>query len=462
MNRNDFLRRVISLSMLSMIILVLLSQRPVQGLDISDQSVTSSIAGPTAYIMYDPNPTTVEKIAPPLNFLLAASPTADIQVNYNGAGWTTEAQTAFEYAANIWETQIVSSVPIVIDAKFENLSLIHPDILGGAGANNYYANFGAAPMANTLYAVAIANALENTDLYSGAEISASFNSERTDWYFGTDGNTPISKIDFASVVLHEIGHGLGFSGSMTIDDGNSSNGVECTGVNGIGCWGYGTAFPSIYDRYTENGSGQSLISDFPNNSSALAAQLKSNNVYFDATNANAANGGRVPLYAPAVWQQGSSYSHLAESFNGTPNSLMTYSLGHGESEHNPGPVMLGMFEDMGWTISANQPTAPVVSGLPMIELSAGQTFNNVIDLWAYTTDDVDADSDLTFQIISQSDPIANVTIDSNRYIDINPTDSGWEGISVIKIRVTDTDTLTTDAVFMINPKQVYLPMVISN
>ena len=146
----------------------------------------------------------------------------------------------------------------------------------------------------------------------------------------------------------------------------------------------------------------------------------------------------------------------------TPNSLMTYSLGHGESEHNPGPVMLGMFEDMGWTISANQPTAPVVSGLPMIELSAGQTFNNVIDLWAYTTDDVDADSDLTFQIISQSDPIANVTIDSNRYIDINPTDSGWEGISVIKIRVTDTDTLTTDAVFMINPKQVYLPMVISN
>ncbi|MCA9929245.1 MAG: hypothetical protein KC419_12225, partial [Anaerolineales bacterium] len=216
------------------------------------------------------------------------------------------------------------------------------------------------------------------------------------------------------------------------------------------------------DRYTENGAGAQLITAYPNGSAALASQLTSNNIYFDAANANAANGGRVPLYAPVSWQQGSSYSHLAESFNGTPNSLMTYALDPGEAEHDPGPVMLGMFEDMGWTISANQPTAPVVSGLPMIELSAGQTFNNVIDLWAYTTDDVDADSDLTFQIISQSDPIANVTIDSNRYIDINPTDSGWEGISVIKIRVTDTDTLTTDAVFMINPKQVYLPMVISN
>ena len=34
---------------------------------------------------------------------------------------------------------------------------------------------------------------------------------------GTDGNTPLGKIDFVTVVLHEIGHGLGFTGSMDVD-----------------------------------------------------------------------------------------------------------------------------------------------------------------------------------------------------------------------------------------------------
>ena len=50
------------------------------------------------------------------------------------------------------------------------------------------------------------------------DIITSFNSHAAvDWYFGTDGNTPSRRRDFVSVVLHEIGHGLGFISFATVD-----------------------------------------------------------------------------------------------------------------------------------------------------------------------------------------------------------------------------------------------------
>jgi len=110
----------------------------------------------------------------------------------------------------------------------------------------------------------------------------------------------------------------------------------------------------MYDRFAVNGSGQYLISDFVNNSPELAAQLTSGNIYFNGPNAMKANGNaNVKLYAPGTFSAGSSYSHLDEIFNGTPNALMTYSIGSGESIHNPGSVTLCMFKDMGWTVTVS-------------------------------------------------------------------------------------------------------------
>lgn len=42
-----------------------------------------------------------------------------------------------------------------------------------------------------------------------------FNSN-TNWYYGIDGNPPSTKYDLISTVLHEIGHGLGFSRLCTL------------------------------------------------------------------------------------------------------------------------------------------------------------------------------------------------------------------------------------------------------
>jgi hypothetical protein len=299
---------------------------------------------PKALLWADPNPSQ-SRVSLPTNFRTATGqitfPTSNtvISVNYNG--FTPQAQTAFQFAVDIWESLLDSPVPITVDASFAPLS---PGVLGSAGPTSFWRDFPGAPQAGTWYANALANSLAGTDIDpSLSDIQAQFSSS-FNWYYGTDGNVPSGQYSFVSVVLHELGHGLGFLGFM--DKQGSS-----------GSWGFGTGSPSIYDRFTENGSGQSLINTalFPNPSSALGSQLTSNNIFFDGTNANAANGGnRIKLYAPSVWNGGSSYSHLDEVFNNTPNALMTYSIAPGESILNPGPVTLGLFKDLGWKLAATR------------------------------------------------------------------------------------------------------------
>jgi hypothetical protein len=264
--------------------------------------------------------------------------TATFVVTYTG--FTPQAQAAFQRAVDIWASILVSSVPIRVTATWTALG---PGVLGSAGASTLYRNFPNAPVANTWYAVALAEKLSGTELNATtvSDINANFSSAIANWYFGTDGNCPPGQYDLVSVVLHELGHGLTFAGTMTVSGGQGS-------------WGLGSGFPIVYERFAENGAGQSLINTtlFPNPSAALATQLQSNAVYFNGPEAVAASGGTRPLlYAPSTWLSGSSFSHLDETLYpaGNPNSLMTPAFGMAEAIHMPGPIILGMFRDMGWT-----------------------------------------------------------------------------------------------------------------
>jgi len=326
---------------------VILGVRPVPLLQVDESRAPLQ----PIILRHDPSYISTLHVPPPRELALQQqglmAVQATISINYLPAGpgqwgdicvtWPDQPKAAFTYAANLWASQLQSSVPITIDACWANN--LPAGILGHSGAKNYFRNFSGAPVANTWYAVSLANALHGSDLDPGQSDMYIGYSNSFNWYFGTDA-TPPSQVDFVSVVLHEITHSLGFSGSMQISEGQGS-------------WGLGTPYPDIYDRFTENGSGQKLIDTalFPNPSAVLATQLTSNDIYFNGANANAGNGGaRVPLYAPATWSPGSSYAHLAESYNNTPNALMTYALPNGESIHNPGPVTLGLLKDIGWAL----------------------------------------------------------------------------------------------------------------
>jgi hypothetical protein len=135
-------------------------------------------------------------VAPPAGFVPGAERSVIINVDYNG--FTAPAQVAFQYAVDIWASLLTSSVPIQVEANWEN---IPGNTLGYAGAQYYYPNVPGS--GNSYYHPAsLANKIAGSDLLPGQiDITASFDSG-TAWYFGTDGNCPANQFDFVSVVLH--------------------------------------------------------------------------------------------------------------------------------------------------------------------------------------------------------------------------------------------------------------------
>jgi hypothetical protein len=164
---------------------------------------------------------------------------------------------AFSYAANKWGAQLTSNVPILINAQFSALSCTATGAtLGSAGATSVFRNFRNAPKADTWYSYALANKLANSYLGTSkaAQINANFNANLgsatggntngvptvpaagcltgTTWYYGLDSNEASNQIDFVAVLMHEMGHGVGF---QTFTSGSSG--------------AYLAGFPSIWDHF---------------------------------------------------------------------------------------------------------------------------------------------------------------------------------------------------------------------
>ena len=268
--------------------------------------------------------------------------TAEFIVNYTG--FTPEAEAAFQYAVDIWSTILVSDVPIRVDASFQ---VLPPNVLGSAGPTFIFSDFDEEVEPDTWYISALADAIAGEDLAEtidsvadAPDLRARFSST-FDWYYGTDLNTPSDQYDFVTVVLHELGHGLGFIGAASYNDSTEIGEIRTAGL------------PWIYSEFVEN-SGDTAIVSLPDSSKILGEFLTSNNLFMTGKSAVEALGGKEPkIYAPEVWRSGSSYSHWDEQAfpPGDSNSLMSPQIGFAESIHRVGAITKGLFEDMGWTIN---------------------------------------------------------------------------------------------------------------
>jgi Secretion system C-terminal sorting domain len=292
--------------------------------------------------------------------------TATFIVTYDaGFNANPAAKAAFQKAVDIWSTLITSTIPIRIDAVFEVLPI---GVLGSTGPGEDIYPFTSSP--KSFYPTALIKAIEGYEVYvtTDFDIGMSYNIDEPDFYFGLDGNPPFDKIDFLSTVLHEIGHGLGFTGSGRANDTE----LPCDGTS-KGCWGYNfgaVVYPEIYDRYVQNSIGSSILS-LTNPSNSIRTLILSNNLYFDSPIIRSINGGnRARLYAPSVEEPGSTYSHFNEiTYEATANALMTPYLDYGESQQNLGPLGCALLKTIGWTMAG-----ACAAALP-VELSNFQAVN---------------------------------------------------------------------------------------
>ena len=252
------------------------------------------------------------------------------------------ARDAFRFAADIWETEVVSVVPIIIAADFASLG---GGVLGQNGSPSV-TNVPNAPDPSTNYTLALANAIAGFDLAPGTPNGNQTYNTDFNFYFGTDGNTPSGITDFTTVVLHEIGHSMGISGI--------SNGGAGVGANG-------GANPRSWDLLVELGDGTPIL-DLGFGSPEQQDALVSGDLFINGPLAVAALGGvRPEIYAPASFSPGSSYSHWDENAfpAGDPNSLMTPFVGSGESNFDIGDITRGVLADQGWQLSSDLETQDV-------------------------------------------------------------------------------------------------------
>ncbi len=290
------------------------------------------------YALKDNSFTTVQ---PPASYLEwqknpgARVKTATINVTY--VGFSDQAKASFQKAVDIWETLIYSSVPINVEAHWEVLGT---NVLGSATPYTFFINFDGAQKDGIWYPVALAEKIAGKGLNDSSEpdIYASFNSNQSAWDFGT-GLTGVSgKYNLTSVVLHEIGHGLGITHSYGVSNGTAQGADYLYGL------------PVAFESFIQTSNKKNLVESFSSPSTDLAVPITGDDLYFNSPLVKAKSSALAKLYAPTTFSAGSSIAHMDESTYpaGDANSLMTPFFNAAEVNHNPGPLVMALLKDMGW------------------------------------------------------------------------------------------------------------------
>ena len=168
-------------------------------------------------VCYAGNKVTRIYIPPPDDFFRKSGAKGGGSITVYYTGFSNQARNAFQYAVTILESMLPADTKVTVKASWEKITTA--GVLGSTVITSYAPGWEINALnPRAYYPVALAEKIDgkslNDDLQGDLElrINSSIN-----WYLGTDGQTPKSKYDLITVVLHEICHGLGFFDSMNTD-----------------------------------------------------------------------------------------------------------------------------------------------------------------------------------------------------------------------------------------------------
>jgi len=192
----------------------------------------------------------------------------------------------FQQAANVWGSLLTSSVPIVVQAAFNPLTCTATSAtLGSAGPRFAEINDPSFEFQGYWYHEALACKQAGVDLVlpgdagpgdNGSDINAQFNSNigqagcltGSGWYYGFDHNEG-AFIDLLAVLLHEFGHGLGFS---TLTSGSTGN--------------YFSGSPAVWDKFLYDET-TALHWDQNTGAQRIASAINTNKLLWDGAEVTA-------------------------------------------------------------------------------------------------------------------------------------------------------------------------------
>lgn len=346
-----------------------MNKQKVAILALAAMGVTSAHAVPVEVINNDPS-------GVGLNDTSARTPIGGNEATTLGG----QRLNVIERAARIIGDTVVGTVPIRINA--ESRTDLPCSGFGGTlatgGSTFVFRNFDGAPEADTYYPVALANQLAGEDMVpannpngdTDADIDININRNagvngclNGDLYYGLDGDVPPGAVNFLSVVVHELIHGLGFTSAL-----NSQTGVFSIGD------------PTSFDRLIKiDDDGRDLgrfVDLTPSARLEAATNGRGDYLYIAGENsmrgmeellvAGASDAPGPGLYTPSTIEPGSSVSHWATDL--VPDQLM-----EPRTTFNQRPTQtLGLatcaLADIGWTLAPGS-SCPATTNDALITIS---------------------------------------------------------------------------------------------
>lgn len=342
------------LTFAALVVLGLLSAQPAYALAAPEPLTPQPARPPQTYFPEPgvtplaPGPvgtTVAEAPLPPLR--QSQEPTTEFRASYTSAV-PEAAKPPITSALNRWAAALRITIPVDVSIDWAPLASGNPDstVAGLAGPTALVADFSGAPRAGIFYPAALANQLTGLDQVPDATDITIVLADRPDWDYATSGTVDLAKISLATVVLHELVHGLGFINALEVDE------------SGVGSYGSPDGLPSVFDTFVVTSSGSSVV-DLPANSTALGSALTQGLAWNGPSGIAADGGSRPVLFSPSPFQPESSVAHLDEATYppADPDSLSTPTLTGNEAIYSVGTIAPAMLEDMGWTLEGD-PTPP--------------------------------------------------------------------------------------------------------